>query len=114
MAAPVDPADLTSPEGRERALDRLGVWFVEGLLATGDDRAAAAAHLRDAITAFYDIRESADQLRCMYAGHFFMVDAVGLDHTDRPVPWHELARRVDPARLEHYKTLFDAAEREAR
>ncbi len=113
MATLFDPADLTSPEGRERALDRLGVCFVEGLVAAGDDREAAAAHLLDAITAFYDIRESADQLRSMYAGHFFMVDAVGLADSDRPVPWQELARRVEPAALETFKSLFDEAESKA-
>lgn len=50
----------------------------------------------------------------MYAGHFFMVDAVGLDDSERPIPWHVLARRVDADRLEHLRELFDEAERQAR
>lgn len=113
MPLPIDPMQLTTPAGRERALDRLGVWFVDGLVAAGEDHAAAAAHMREAIVAFYDIREAADQLRGMYAGHFFMVDAVGLADTHRPVPWDDLARRVGADRLDAYRARFDAAERSA-
>ncbi len=113
MAFPIDPDELTTSDGRERLLDRLGAWFVDALPALGEDRDAIVAHFVQAITAFYDIRESADQPRGMYAGHFFLVDAVGLDDADRPVPWAVLAERIGRERLEFYQPLFDAAERVA-
>lgn len=113
MPVPIDPADLTSASGRERALDRLGAWFVEAVLSAADD-AARQERMREAVVAFYDIRESADQPRGMYAGHFFLVDAVGLENSDRPVPWFVLAERVDRPTLDHLMQLFNAAEHAAR
>ena len=69
----------------------------------------AGAILRGAISTFYDIRESGAQFRGEYAGHFFMVDAVGLDNTDRPVPWEVLRGRVGDERLTQLSAIFDEA-----
>lgn len=108
---PFQIADLSTDAGRERALDSLAPWLVDQV-ADADDAAVIAA-MRQAIIWFYDIRESADQPRCMYAGHFFLVDGIGLDDSDRPVAWQLLAQRVTRERLDHLQTLFDRAERAA-
>lgn len=106
--------DLGGEAARERALDRLGEWFVEAVVGAGQDGEAVGVVMEAAVVAFYDIRESADQPRNEYAGHFFMVDAVGLDNTDRPIPWDALAQRVGRDALEWYGAIFDAAELRAR
>ena len=108
---PFQIEDLCTDAGRERALDSLAPWLV-AQVADADDVAASAA-LRQAIVWFYDIRESSDQPRGMYAGHFFLVDGIGLASSDRPVAWDLLAQRVTRERLDHLKTLFDRAERAA-
>lgn len=103
--------DLTTGDGREAAFDALCEWFTQSLVAANGDRDVATDVITQAITSFYDIREAADQLRGIYAGHFFLVDAVGLDDTDRPVPWFELHRQVSSEHLEIYKDVFDRIER---
>jgi len=111
MNDPTGDFDLTTEAGREGALDALGQWFAEAIAATGGERAVASTIIARAIAAFYDIREAGDQPRGMFAGHFFMVDGVGLAASDRPVPWDELAMRVTPEELEVYLELFDQIER---
>jgi hypothetical protein len=108
---PFSTEDLDTDAGRERALDSLGPWLVSQVAEAED--AVAIAAMRQAIVWFYDIRESADQPRSMYAGHFFLVDGVGLDHSDRPVAWDLLAGRVSRKRLDRLQSLFDQAERQA-
>lgn len=108
---PFQMEDLCTDAGRERALDSLAPWLVDQV-ADADDVAATAA-MRQAIVWFYDIRESSDQPRGMYAGHFFLVDGVGLDSSDRAVAWDLLAQRVTRERLDHLQALFDQAERAA-
>lgn len=111
MDLPLPPLDLSTDDSRELALDQLGRWFTDALGSAGGDSERAAAIIALAISTFYDIREAADQLRGMYAGHFFLVDAVGLGESDRPIPWHELERRVTPEHLALYRDLFDRLER---
>jgi hypothetical protein len=65
------------------------------------------AALACAICAFSDVREVAGQERGEYAGHFFMVDAVGPDDSERPVPWNVLRERVGEERLDELSALFD-------
>ncbi len=108
--APVGLESLTTPAAREAALDALGRWFVEAVADAGADDDAARAAMEAAIASFYDIRESADQPRGEYAGHFFRVDAVGLDATQRPIPWDELRARVGEERAEELAEVFDEAE----
>ena len=103
---PIDGKALGTAEARERALDKLAVWFVDALVAAKGNLGRASEIIRDAIAAFYDIRESADQERGEYAGHFFMVDAVGIDESDRPVPWFELEKQIAPELLHQYQELF--------
>ena len=107
---PVDRDKLTTPEEREAALDTLAKWFVDALAGATQDGARATQVIRDAIGAFYDIREAAEQERGEYAGHFFMVDAVGIDNTDRPVPWVELEKRVGPDVMHRFEELFTEIE----
>lgn len=102
--------DLTSDVGREAALDALCIWFTTSLTAANGDRDVATEIITHAIRSFYDVREAADQLRGMYAGHFFLVDAVGLQDTNRPVPWFELHGRVSAEHLDIYKDVFDRTE----
>lgn len=111
MPLPLPAFDTSTEEGRELALDALGLWFTEALVAAEGDHGVAFDVMCRGISAFYDIREAADTPRCMYAGHFFMVDAVGLAYSDRPVPWVELSKRVMPEVLEAFQNLFDRAER---
>jgi hypothetical protein len=110
----IDPGSLTTDEAREAALDTLGQWLVDELARKPDDGAHCTAAMTAAVVAFYDIRESADQPRGEYAGHFFLVDAVGLGDADRPVPWVELSKRVTSAQLDQLQQWFDVAERAAR
>jgi hypothetical protein len=81
---------------------------VEGLATANDE--AAMQIIEEAIEAFYDIREAAGQPRGMYAGHFYMVDGVGLENTGRPVPWVELRARVGPERCEALAELYRRVE----
>lgn len=112
-ALSIDVKRLKSASAREKALDRLGVWFVDAVAATVDDEVRCREVLTTAISTFFDIREAADQERGEYAGHFFLVDAVGLDDTDRPVPAVELAKRVTPAQQKKVLRWFEHAERSA-
>lgn len=107
---PLPGFDLSTPQGREHALDLLGEWFAESLAAADGDAERATEVITQSIKTFYDIRESADQPRGEYAGHFFIVDAVGLDDSDRPVPWDVLMKRALPEHLERYRALFDRVE----
>jgi hypothetical protein len=107
---PIDKKLLRTDRGREKALDELGAWIVTALAKAGDDAARAA--IAGAIGAFYDVREAADQERGEYAGHFFMVDAVGLDESKRPVPWNVLREKVGDARLDELSALFDEVQPE--
>jgi hypothetical protein len=102
---PLDAAKLDDEKGREELLDAIGAWIVDALDGASDDAARAA--IAGAISAFSDVREAAGQERGEYAGHFFMVDAVGLDNTDRPVPWNVLQKRVGMERLGELSVLFD-------
>jgi hypothetical protein len=102
---PLDKAKLRRKKGREELLDAIGAWIVEALDGANDDDARAA--IAGAICAFSDVREAAGQERGEYAGHFFMVDAVGLDDTDRPVPWNVLRERVGDARIDALNVIFD-------
>jgi hypothetical protein len=111
---PIGGKALGTPEARERALDKLAVWFVDALVAAKGNLGRASEIIRDAIGAFYDIRESADQERGEYAGHFFMVDAVGIDESDRPVPWFELEKQIAPELLHQYQELFTDIESSVR
>lgn len=104
---------LRTSAAREKALDVLGAWFVDAVAATIDDEARCRAVLRTAITRFFDVREAAGQERGEYAGHFFLVDAVGLDDSDRPVPGVVLGKSVTPAQYQRLLEWFDAVEREA-
>lgn len=53
------------------------------------------------------MREAAGQERGECAGHFFMVDAVGLDDIGRPVPWNVPRERLGEERLDELSALFD-------
>lgn len=109
----IDVKRLKSDSAREKALDTLGAWFVDAVAATVEDEATCREVLATAITTFFDIRESADQARGEYAGHFFLVDAVGLDDSERPVPAIELAKRITPAHQKKVLAWFEKAERSA-
>jgi hypothetical protein len=109
--APIDKKHLRTAKGREKALDELGAWIVTKLEKADDDDAARAV-MAGAIGAFYDIRESADQERGEYAGHFFMVDAVGLDDAKRPVPWQVLRKKLGDERLDELSAIFEEVEPE--
>lgn len=111
MIKPHQILDLTTAAARENALDMLGQWFADSLASANGDREAATEIITEAIKVFYDIREAAGQYRGEYAGHFFMVDAIGLDDSDRPVPWVELAGRISPKHLTIYHEIFDDVER---
>src|SRR5690242_5289243 len=90
---PIDLSTLTTDEAREAAFDAIASWFVEGLArATNDDEARAI--VKSAVSSFYDVRETFEQERGEYAGHFFMADGVGLEDTGREVPFMALAKRV--------------------
>lgn len=106
VLSPVPTAWLTDAEGRERALDTLGSWVVSTLQAAQNDLAVRQT-LHAAIAAFYDIRASANQPRGEFAGHFFIVDAVGLGDSNRPVPWQVLAETVSQERLNRFSEIFD-------
>jgi len=110
----LDKKKLGTSKARETALDAIGKWFVEALLAAGSDRKLASDVIAHAIASFYDVREAAGQERGEYAGHFFMVDAVGLGDTDRPVPWELLGKKASPKDLELWQTLFDKVEPKVR
>jgi hypothetical protein len=101
----IDKKLLRTDKGREKALDTLGVWIVKALEKADD--AAARGVIAGAIGAFYDIREAAEQERGEYAGHFFMVDAVGLGDAERPVPWSVLQQKIGSERLDELSALFD-------
>ena len=107
---PVDAKRLATAEGRERALDTLARWFVDGLVGARGDDAAALRVIEASIGALYDVREAAGQVRGEYAGHFFRADGVGLGNTGRPVPWSDLVSRVGTARAAELEALFDEAE----
>ena len=109
-----DKKKLKTSKAREAALDAIGKWFVEALLAASSDKKRASDVITRAIRSFYDVREAAGQERGEYAGHFFMVDAVGLDDADRPVPWEALERKASPKDLALWQKLFDAIEPEVR
>ena len=111
LTSPVPVAWLADEAGRELALDSLAAWVVSTLQAAQDD-ASARQTLRVAIETFYDIREAAQQPRGEYAGHFFIVDAVGLGESNRPVPWQVLAETVSQDRLDRFSALFEEAVRE--
>ena len=102
--------DLTTVEGRELALDAVGRWFGEALVACRGDPERATGIITEAITTFYDIREAADQLRGIYAGHFFLVDGVGLEDSDRPVPWDLVRTEAAPEHAELYYQIFNQVE----
>lgn len=106
---PIDRKKLGSARARELALDALADWFVEEVASAPDDEQVRAV-MRGAITSFYDVREAAEQERGEYAGHFFMVDAVGLDDTGRAVPWTRLRERLSEERMERLTALFEEAE----
>lgn len=103
-------SDLSTVDARENALDMLGLWLTDSLASANGDREAATEIITEAIKVFYDIREAAGQYRGEYAGHFFLVDAIGLDDSDRPVPWVELAKRAAPEQLALYQEIFDQVE----
>lgn len=113
VQSPVPIAWLTDAEGRERALDTLASWVVSTLQAAPDD-AAARETLEVAVTAFCDIRTAAGQPRGGDAGRFFIVDAVGLGASNRPVPWQVLAETVSQERLDRFSAIFDEVEQKAR
>jgi hypothetical protein len=102
---PLDAKQLKSDKGREALLDTIGAWIVDALDGANDDAARAA--LAGAISAFSDVVEAAGQERGEFAGHFFMVDAVGLDESNRPVPWQVLRERVGDERLDQLSAMFD-------
>lgn len=106
----IDKKQLTTAKGREKALDAVGEWFVAALLAAGSERKTATDVITHAIRSFYDVRESAKQERGEYAGHFFMVDAVGLGDAKRPVPWEVLAKQATERELALWQKLFEAVE----
>jgi hypothetical protein len=107
-ALEIDRKKLKTGKAREAALDAIGTWIVAALLAAGADDKKARDVMTRAIRAFYDVRESGGQERGEYAGHFFMVDAVGLDDSDRPVPWETLAKKASPKDLARWEKLFEA------
>lgn len=113
MRSPIPVAWLFDEEGRERALDSLASWTVSTLQAAQADDAAARETLKIAVEAFYDIREAAKQPRGEYAGHFFIVDGVGLGASNRPVPWQVLAETVPQEHLNRLSAIFEEVEREA-
>jgi len=106
----IDAKLLRTDKGREKALDELGAWIALKLEKADDD--AARAVMAGAISAFYDIREAAGQERGEYAGHFFMVDAVGIDSTKRPVPWQVLRKKIGDERLDELSAIFEEVEPE--
>jgi len=106
LNSPIPAAWLRDEAGRERALDSLAAWVVSTLQAAQDDGSARET-LRVAIGTFYDIREAASQPRGEYAGHFFIVDGVGLGDSNRPVPWQVLAETVSQERLTRFSAIFD-------
>ena len=106
----IDKKKLTTAKAREKALDALGDWFVAALLAAGSERKSATDVITHAIRSFYDVRESAKQERGEYAGHFFMLDAVGLDDATRPVPWSVLEKQATESELALWQKLFDTIE----
>lgn len=110
MIKPNQSSDLSTNHGREDALDALGQWLTDTLASANGNREAATEIITEAIKTFYDIREAAGQYRGEYAGHFFMVDAVGLEDSDRPIPWVELSKRVAPEHLALYQEVFDQVE----
>jgi hypothetical protein len=87
--------------------DRKARFFRHRRRGGASGEASARAALAGAICAFSDVREAAGQERGEYAGHFFMVDAVGLDDTGRAVPWNVLRERVGEERLDELSALFD-------
>jgi hypothetical protein len=101
----LDKAKLDDEKGREQLLDVIGAWIVTALDGANDDAARAA--IAGAISAFSDVVEAAGQERGEFAGHFFMVDAVGLDESNRPVPWMVLRDRVGEDRVEQLSAIFD-------
>ncbi len=113
MRSPIPVAWLFDDEGRERALDSLASWTVSTLQAAQADEAAARETLKIAVETFYDIREAAQQPRGEHAGHFFIVDGVGLGASNRPVPWQVLAETVPQDHLTRLSAIFEEVEREA-
>lgn len=104
----LDAKKLRTDAGREALLDELATWIVEELVGANDDDARAT--IRGAISAFYDVREAAEQPRGEFAGSFFQVDAVGLGASTRPVPWVALRARVGDARTKQLDAFFDEVE----
>lgn len=104
-APPFPPDWLADGAGREKAFDALGHWFAAAVLAAPDD-ATAREVMRVGVERFSDIRESAGQPGGEYAGHFFMVDAVGLADSDRPVPFNVI-RDAAPDREDHLLAIFE-------
>lgn len=111
-AVPIDRKRLRTARAREAALDTLGAWIVD-VLADAQD-AQARSLMESAIAAFYDIREAAGQPRGEYAGHFFLCDGVGLDDSERPVPWDGLRARVGIRRAKALAALFGKVEPEVK
>ena len=109
-AVPIDRKRLRTARAREAALDALGAWIVD-VLAHAED-AQAPSLIASAIAAFYDIREAAGQPRGEYAGHFFLCDGVGIDESDRPVPWEALRARIGIRRAKKLAALFGQVERD--
>jgi hypothetical protein len=102
---PIDEAKLDDEKGRELLLDAIGAWIVDALASANDDDARGA--IAGAISGFSDVCEAAGAERGEFAGHFFMVDAVGLEESDRPVPWQVLRQRVGEERIDELSKLFD-------
>ena len=91
----------------EEHLDVIADDFVSGLEAAGDDEGAARDVIAECIEAFYDVREDADLVRNSADG-FFLVDAVGLDDTGRPVPLARLRSSQGDAFADRISKLFAA------
>jgi len=111
---PLAGVPLATPEQFEKALDLLCDFVVRELPACEGDEAREKEVLVRAIESFYDVREAADQERGEYAGHFYMVDGVGLDDSDREVAFNRLREIADAVTIVRWERLFDEAERAAR
>jgi hypothetical protein len=110
---PIPASLLGSPAGREHALDALGKWFVDSMLAA-ENEGAARETIELGLCTLYDIREAAGQARGEGGGRFFLVDGVGLGDSSRPVPWEVLARCALAESLTRWNAFFEAALPEVR
>jgi hypothetical protein len=105
---PVPPLPALPPG--DAAFDVLSDYFLAAVTAAGDDDTALREAIANSVRGFYDAMEAGGQERGMYCGHFYWVDGVALDDTDRAVPLNRVRAQLGDPLAEKIIAIWDSVE----